>query len=54
MKELNMQQAADEFRTLNEAAEMEAVSGGRADYDNDGRIDLVLLDNNFDDRLDYA
>ena len=53
MKELRAHHAADEIRTLNEA-EMEAVSGGRADYDNDGRIDWVLGDTDFDHRSDSA
>ena len=53
MRELHAQHAADELRTLNEA-EMEAVSGGRADYDNDGRTDWVLRDNDFDHRSDSA
>ena len=52
MKELRARHAADEIRTLNEA-EMEAVSGGRVDRDDDGRIDLAHFDNNFDHTVDY-
>jgi hypothetical protein len=53
MKELRAHDAADELRTLT-GAEMEAVSGGRADYDYDGYADWMPLDDDSARRLDSA